>query len=218
MIEVRQVILARSLQMLKSSSGTVGYLPDLVAQLKARYSFIKAPEDEELLPSDPPKGAEFRHGKLPDNSNVIIDRFTVFSDGVVADAAESTDDADNFLTDLAEWAKKAIPKAIPSGPRFYLSQLEITMSPSIASYVPRFNPLGQSITDKLASYGIQSRTYEPSTVSLHFDVLGKAAPQPGAFFIDRRINIPYSESVWFAQAPLKTKDHVALLRELERSP
>src|SRR6266481_8655574 len=134
MIEVRQIALARSLQILKSPAGTIGYLPDLVSQLKARYNFVQGPKNEDLVPSDPPKGAEFRHGRLPNDLKVIIDKLTVFSDGVVADAAESTDHADQFLTDLQEWAKTAIPKAIPSGPRFYLSQLEIKMEPPLETY------------------------------------------------------------------------------------
>lgn len=217
MIEVRQVILARSLQMLKSPSGTIGYLPDLVNQLKARYSFIKVPKDEELLPSDPPKGAEFQHGKLPAEPSVIIDKLTVFIDGIVADAAESTDHADRFLSDLQEWAKTAIPKAIPSGPRFYLSQLEIKMEPTLEAYAPRLKPIGEKISARLATYGIQTPKFEVSAINMNFDVFGKPVPQPGQFVIDRRLNVAYSENVWFAQAPLRTADHIALLKELQQS-
>src|SRR6266705_5638539 len=102
MVEIRKVVLARSLQMIKSSSGTLGYLPDLVKQVNERYSFIKAPQNEDLLPSDPPKGSEFQHGKLSQSGRtVIIDKLTVFSDAVVVDTSSSTDDSDLCLNDLA---------------------------------------------------------------------------------------------------------------------
>ncbi len=214
MIEVRQIVLARSLQMRKSPTGTVGYLPDLVNQLKTRYGFIKAPKDEELLPSDEPKGAEFRHGKLPDDPNVIIDRFTVFNDGVVADAAESTDNADRFLDDLQDWARTAIPKAIATGPRFYLSQLEIKTDQPLEVYAAKFRPVGDEIAELLNGYGILTPRYEVSSIGLHFDQLARINPQPGVFSIERRQNVPYAEGVWFAQAPLKTADHVGLLKRL----
>ena len=214
MIEVRQIALARSLQILKSPAGTIGYLPDLVNQLKARYNFVQAPKTEDLLPSDPPKGAEFRHGRLPNDPKVIIDKLTVFNDGVVADAAESTDHADEFLSDFQEWAKTAIPKAMPSGPRFYLSQLEIKMEPPLEAYVQSLKPIGEKITQRLATYGIQTTRYEVSAINMNWDVSGKPVPQAGQFFIDRRLNVPYSENVWFTQAPLRTADHIALLKEL----
>jgi len=214
MIEVRQIVLARSLQLLKSPAGTIGYLPDLINQLKARYNFVQAPKNEDLLPSDPPKGAEFRHGRLPNDPKVIIDKLTVFNDGVAADAAESTDYADQFLSDLQEWAKTAIPKAMYSGPRFYLSQLEIKMEPPLETYVPSLKPIGEKITHRLATYGIQTTKYEVSAIHVNWDVFGKPAPQAGQFFIERRVNVPFSENVWFAQAPLRTVDHLALLNEL----
>lgn len=217
MLELRKVVLARSLQMIKSSSGTIGYLPDLAKQVKDQYSFIKGPKNEDLLPSDPPKGAEFQHGKLVQLSRIIIiDKLTVFSDGIVVDTSSSTDDSDLCLNDLAQWALTATPGVTQVGPRYYLSQMEVHMDPPLATRMPQFQLIGERTTARLAGYGIQAPVYQPSVIHMYYDTLGKPAPQPGAFVLERRLNIPHSENVWFSQAPLRTWDHMQLLGELEK--
>jgi hypothetical protein len=215
-IEIRAVILARAIQVVKSPSGTVGYLPDVVEQIKARYQFLALPTREELVPKDPGQGAEFRHGRLIHESRVIvIDKFTVFNDGVVVDMASSTDDADLFLNDLQTWAKTEIPKATAIGPRYYLSHLELHTELPLEIYAPALQPIGEKITKMLGSYGIKTPRFEVTSIGLYFDLLGRIQPQPGGFNIDRRLNVPYAENLWFSQAPLKTADHVRLLKEME---
>jgi hypothetical protein len=214
-IEIRGVVLARSIQVIRSSTGTVGYLPDIIQTLKGKYGFLTAPKDADI--GDASKGAEFTHGRvIREDQLVIIDKLTVFNDGVVAETKSSTDDADLFLEDLIEWAKTALPKALPTGPRYYLSHLEIKMESPLEIYAPGFRPIGEKLTEMLASYGIKTPPYEVTNVGLYFDLLGRVAPQPGAFYIDRRQNVRYEEGVWFSQAPLRTTDHIALLKEMER--
>ncbi|HTT76779.1 MAG TPA: hypothetical protein VMF50_12470 [Candidatus Binataceae bacterium] len=215
-MEIRNIILARSVQAIKTAGGTVGYLPDIVKEIKAKYGFLSAPKEEDLVPSDSPKGAEFKHGKLiVDERTIVIDRFAIFNDGLVVDTASSTDDTDLFLDDLAQWAKTAIPKVSSSGPRYYVSQIEVKMKP-LEAYVPSFRPAGEKVTALLSTYGINVPRYEVSSVHLFFDQLGRIPPQPGQFFFERRANIPYDDNVWFSQAPVKTTDHVALLKGFEK--
>ncbi len=38
---------------------------------------------------------------------------------------------------------------------------------------------------------------------------------PGAFKIERWVNEPYEANVYIASAPIKTRDHLALLEGLE---
>jgi hypothetical protein len=195
----------------------MGYLPDLVQLIKARYSFVSVPSDADLVPSDPPKGAEFKLGKLVVEGRVVVfDRVTIFSDGVVVDAASSTSDADLFLDDLAEWARSILPQVELVGPRYYLSQLEVHLDSALEEPVPVFKPVGEKVSSLLQTYGISVPRYEVASVHWHCDQLGKNPPQPAAFFIERRANIPYNESVWFAQAPLRTEDHKTMLEEFER--
>ena len=83
-------------------------------------------------------------------------------------------------------------------------------------YVPKFRTIGEQLTVLLKErYEIEVPSYEVSTIHLHFDLVGKLNPQPAAFLVERRLNVPYSHNVWFAQAPLRTTDHVAILQKLE---
>ncbi len=218
-MEIRNVLLARALQVIKSNSGTIGYFPEIVQEIKNRYGFLGVPSDEALVPSDTPKGVEFKHGRLitSDGRKIIIDRLTLFSDGAVADATSSTDDMDLVLDDLASWARSALPKLAVFGPRFYVSNLEIKMT-ALEEYAPAFRPIGNRITSLLSSYSIDAvPRYEVATVNLYFDPVGKQQPYPGAFSIDRRQSVPYEDNIWFSQAPLKTADHATILQELEET-
>jgi len=217
-MEIREILLARVLQMTHTTPGEAEYYPDLIPKIRKRYQFAITPKNEDLVPSDPPKGAEFRIGKLEiDGRTIVINVFTVFSDGVVVDTATSTDDADLFLSDLTQWAKEAIPNITFKGPRYYLNQMEVQTTASLENYLPSLMPIGEKISKLLRTYETAVPSYQVSTVALHFDQLGKNLPQPGAFSLERRANVAYAQNVWFAQAPLKTRDHVALLTELERS-
>jgi hypothetical protein len=218
-MEVTQVLLARVIQMLKPFGAAV-YLPEIANKLKAKYAFVTAPRDrefEELVSSEPTQGAEFRHGRLvSDGRQIIVQQLTVFNDGVVVDTTTSTDDSDLFLTDLLQWAREVLPEAKPLGPAFYLSNLEIHTRFALEKYVPTFRPFGDKIGALLNGYGIEAPRYEVSAVTLFFDQIGKLAPQPGAFNLERRANVPYEKNIWFAQAPLRTADHINLLLDLEK--
>lgn len=97
-MDVRQVILARVLQITHTTLGEAEYYPDLIPKIKERYQFAVAPKAEDLVPSDPPKGAEFKIGKLEvEGRTIVINVLTVFTDGVVVDATTSTEDADAFM-------------------------------------------------------------------------------------------------------------------------
>jgi hypothetical protein len=182
-------------------------LPDLIHGIKDRYGFVVAPEPTDLV-ADPSKAGEFKHGRfLATNRTIVVDALTVFNNGVVADTQSSTDDCDVFLGDLFEWATASIPGAALIGPRFYVSQLEMWMEAQLEAYAP----IGDKISSLLNGYGISSPRYSVSTIHMSFDQTGKALPQPGVFIIDRRLNVPHDENVWFSQAPLKTVDHVDVL-------
>ncbi len=215
-MEIRSIVLARSLQRTKSLFGIIGYLPEIIQKIKVKYGFLIAPRDEDLLPSDPPKGAVFQHGRLiTEGRLIVVDRFTVFNDGLVADSSSSTDEADLFLDDVISWAKQELPRAEVYGPRYYLSQIEIQMNTSLERFAPQFMPIGEKLTSLLNTYGLSVPRYEVTAIQMNFDQTGRLPPQPGAFFIDRRLNVPYNDNVWFAQAPLKTADHIALLKEID---
>ena len=60
----------------------------------------------------------------------------------------------------------------------------------------------------------QTFTYEPGIV-LRSDWTTRMNPPP--FTIERRADIPFSENTYFASAPMRTKEHIALVQEFEQS-
>jgi hypothetical protein len=219
-MDVRQVLLARAIQMFRVL-GTTGYLPEIAQKINDRYEFVSRPKNEELLPpaedAGQPKGAEFKHGRIrrADGRVVIVHLLTLFNDGVVVDTTTSTDDSDFILDDLTHWAKSEIRDLTPLKPRLYVSHLEIQAAVPAENYAPAFGSLGPKISTFLIDYGSDISTYQVSAITLNFDQIGKVPPHPGVFHMERRLNAPFKDNMWFAQAPLKTNDHIALLHELE---
>ncbi len=219
-MDVRQILLARAIQTFRVL-GTTGYLPEIAQKINDRYEFVSRPKNEELLPpaedAGQLKGAEFKHGRVrrTDGRVVIVHQLTLFNDGVVVDTTTSTDDSDLILDDLAHWAKSEIRDLTLLRPRLYVSQLEIQAAFAVENYAPAFGSLGQRISTFLTDYGSDISPYQVSAVTLNFDQIGKVPPHPGFFQIERRLNAPFKDNMWFAQAPLKTNDHIALLDDLE---
>jgi len=73
------------------------YLPDAVAKIVKRYSFLKSPSPEQALPYT------FAVGKF---QNSQIAEFSLYNDGLIVSSASDTDLLDAFLDDLLSWATK----------------------------------------------------------------------------------------------------------------
>jgi hypothetical protein len=216
-MEVQKFLLARVGQML-SVKATPAYMPDVIRAIIEKYGFAGYPKNEDIVPSDPPKGLEFIHGQLliEDHPAAVIDKFTMFNDGLIVDAAVSTDDGDRFLRDISTWIAVQMPLVTFSGPPFYVSQLEVKAKFSDENITPPiFRNAGTRIATLLDGYGVKVPAYQTSSIAMHYDASRMPQPQPGQLQIERRAELPYDAGVWFTQAPLKTTDHVQLLERLE---
>jgi hypothetical protein len=216
-MEVQKFMLARAFKML-SAKATPAYLPDVIRAIAEKYGFAGYPKNEDIVPSDPSKGLEFIHGQLliEGHRAVVIDKFTMFNDGLIVDAALSTDDADLFLKDISTWLGVQMPLVKPSGPTLYVSQLEVKANFSEESITPPiFRNVGKDIATLLDGYGVTVPKYQSSSIAMHYDTSSTSVIQPGQLQIDRRSGFPYDAGIWFTQAPLKTADHVQLLERLE---
>jgi hypothetical protein len=77
--------------------GTV-YGLNLSKACEERYGFLQAPRV--LADYDLSKGVTFLHGHF---DHRVIDKFQVFSNGIVAEAKLDTDECDRFLDDVLKW-------------------------------------------------------------------------------------------------------------------
>ncbi|MGA2412360.1 MAG: hypothetical protein ABSG46_18495 [Candidatus Binataceae bacterium] len=219
-MEVQEVILARAIRLVKVSA-VVSYWPDIVEKLGTEYSFARLPDVREILSSQnrgAAKGAEFRVGKFmrSDKTEALIDRFTLFNDGLVADCRTSTDDCDLFLDSIAVWAKEHLSGIKNIGKSLYLSQMEVKFG--VHKYAQGFDRLGQQVSGLIEKYGAIPGIgrFGFSSLAVSVEPGGLPNTQPSPFTIERRSNTRFDEDVFFAQAPLRTSDHRDLLAGLEQ--
>jgi hypothetical protein len=221
-MEVQEVLLARAIRLVKVSA-VVGYWPDLLKDLGTRFSFAHLPSAEDVIASQnkgTAKGAEFQVGRLrrKDGSTIVIEKFTVFNDGLVADTRTSTDDCDIFLDSIEEWASSNLSGFKNVGRSLYLDQLEVKFNLLQShEYAKVFNTIGEQVSSLLTEYGMPRITpYRFGSITMSMEPERQPALQPGVFQIERRQNIPFDENVYWAQAPLRTGDHTKLLEALEQ--
>jgi len=195
---------------------------ELVDAVKRRYDFLRVPDVEK--PSD---SFDFRVGKVRIGNRVIkIDQFIVTYVGTQATSLgaatrTSSDDADLFLEDIITWAHTEFGLDVtPLFAPAYHGQVEfIFETDGLSTRFEELNEIGKAITNIIQGYGLKEcPQFELYGFTMHFDTsdLALIKPIPTAFAIERRVGVRYSENKYFSQGPLKTKDHQAVLEQLEK--
>jgi hypothetical protein len=106
-MKLKAVLQAQAVWFLRPT-GSYGYLPKAVAQLRDKFQFLGVPKDEELLnPNSPASPITLRHGSSEiAGRTVVIDPLQIYTAGVLAGANTTTDDAEAFLNYPIEWLRK----------------------------------------------------------------------------------------------------------------
>jgi hypothetical protein len=208
-MEIKKIVQGRIIQLAKAQTN-LGWVPELLTEIGAKYQFTIVPKPEDLW-SKPDYKAEFKHGRLDAN---IVDSFALFHDGFVVDSTISTEVAESFLDDFLQWLKLRVPGLEEAGKPYYLSQLEVSMN--LGGFGNLLDTIGNQIFLQLEKYELLGvKPYSFSALQLAQDPLGKIGPNLSPFNIERRLDHPYSDDIFFAQAPLRTEDHKVLLVTLE---
>jgi hypothetical protein len=191
---------------------------DTVNDVIARYNFAKRPDlglsREELQKL----GLKFENGHYNVQGQMApIVSFVIFPDGVVIDASK-TDDAEAFWDDLSKWMiseKKFRDFTIAPTKRF-VSQVVTEFDTPLCKLINGFDDLTRLVSEKLnAIYDAQIKLGF-ARVDFEFDRLsGKSSLIIPRFIIDRRVNIEFSRERYYCSAPLRTKDHVEVLQQIE---
>jgi hypothetical protein len=192
------------------------YMPDLFQRIVERYSFVAAPTPQNTAEAIS-RGAKFNHGRLiTPSKTIVISELGFYNDGIIVDAV-NTDDAEYVVRDFTTWAMSAFglrePRTIIP-PRFtsivtveFDKEIELMMRGIniIAAHAAgAFNHSYQrDIEVKLLRLSVNA---DPGTVSPLLNT---------QFFIERRIQRPYTENRYQAGAPLRTEDHIAMLGAIE---
>lgn len=195
------------------------YLPEIIAEIRQRYGFVRVPEtaDEILSPADDPRPLLFRHGKLQHGERmIVINNMSIFTAAISVQVVASTDDADVVVDDILRHGAELAEEADPL--KLYLSQLEVVLGASLDRLSPLVDLIARGITGRLVEYGYRSAMppFGADSLGMQFDPAVGATPA-GHFRIERRERVPFDRNTYFSQAPLRTRDHIALLEEFDRA-
>ena len=194
-------------------------LAELIEAVKDRYNFRQVPTLAELAD----KPGTFGYGELKrGDAPIVIEQMIIAYAGIQATSVgastrTSTEDSDFFLDDIIGWfgEKYRLDTASPFAPA-YQSSLEVVFVEAITDRFEKLRPVGQQIAQFVKRYGVQNcPDFVLEGLSMHFEPNPALIPSPVAFSIQRRIGSRYADNKYFSQAPLKTKDHEAVLEQLE---
>jgi hypothetical protein len=219
-MKVRQTVLSRVVRQV-AVAGTGAPRIDVVRKIKDRYDFQKWPEKfeetfPELIAGPLAAGITFLEGKFKIDDKVIgINVFQLKPGVIFADTRSSTDHSEAFLEDYISRANAETPDCITStGPTYYVSQIEFTME-RVPDIIAPMEQTGKTIDRLLDDYGLKVPKYGFWGTTINTDPHQLGILPPAFFALERRVGFPFSSKVFFSQAPLRTKDHIALLEQLD---
>jgi hypothetical protein len=215
-MKFRQVILARAIRQV-AAIGNGAPRIDVIAKVKDKYKFLKAPERfQEVYPQNPLQPITFQGGKITINKrDVGIIQIQFVQNMIVVDTQTSTDDSDWIIDDYISTANAENPEAIvQTGPPYYLSHVELNLERA-PELPPQFEEAGKTIDRFLADYGEVVPKFGYWGVTLNLDSQGLGVLAPAFFALERRVGAAFNAKVFFSQAPLRTKDHLVVLEKLD---
>jgi hypothetical protein len=183
----------------------------LIRGLQDQYGFMQVPLTVAEL--DFKAGVTFLRGYYRGR---IIEKFQVYENGLLCEASEDTDLADDFLSEVLAWAirEHSLPVR-ETGVLAYISQLEVTSLIDLGSKFSSLNAVGSLLAQCLKEYGQPVSNYDVSGLRMHYDSMATPIPRPPHFVFERRVGQQYSTNEFFSSAPVRTKDHLKILDLLE---
>lgn len=213
-----QCLASQAIRLIDASAKRTGGglpAPKLARALEEKYGFFQGPrviEDYDLT-----KGVVFLHCEY---QGKVIDKLSLFNDGIVCDAKASTEFSDAFIDDVLETLRTVAGLDTEAGKtliQIYMSRIEVQADLDLGKSFSLFSKFGRDVAASIRSYGQKVNDYVPTGLSFHFDWPNPKEARPPALTFERREGVAYSENVYFSSAPLRTDDHLNHLIELERA-
>jgi hypothetical protein len=180
------------------------------------YKFLKRPMTADEMLDTQDKGINFEAGKF---GEIGITRLGLFNWGVIVETNSSTDDCEAILKDMLDWAAETFklanrPNLITR--RNYVSEIIFSSLMSFPAISPILKKVGEKLTNLVGGYLGQSLPFELGGLHWFFD-----ASQTKQLFTPFRIErftageTPFLENKYYSGAPLRTADHIQIIREFE---
>lgn len=216
-MKVRQILTGQAARFLVNKnygvSHSTGY--KLFREIKERYYFFQGPEKIEDFNLE--RGTTFLRGAL--NDSIKIDRLQLLKSAILCEASIDLDQCDIFLDDVIQFGSEILGVPIEENVEFgriYVSQLEVELDNTLQKYTDQFTEIGKNISSYIAVYGNKVEPYLPSAIAFSGDPAEIGGIKTESFKLEERVGFPRREKIYYSSAPLKTKDHIAVLEKLER--
>ena len=185
------------------------WIPDVNKGLRERYEFLKVPQTLDEWAQDGGKFLNGRHG------NIIISQLLLLSKGIGVDTKTNTDDCETVLRDVLTWAANNFGINLRLNPARMVFVSQITFVSDIS--LNWLHPSLKMLADRAGPFAnpvVPGSIYETAGVTIKVDD-SNLKTSPGAFTIERRIEVPFSENTYFSQAPMPTSEHQKALQDFE---
>lgn len=188
------------------------YFLPLLMELTKRYNFANIPDVAAAMKKN--AGIVLEHGSYTygTSGDFQID-LGIYNDGLVGDTKSDTDISDSLLNDVLAWLKKEHSFAYPTDMRkTYASKLHFEVSGSLNSLNAKLEKFSKAISSKSQYFG--KVDYELGGLNFVAQQVGPLLPQ--VFRFEREENRPFSSNRYYSFAAMPTKDHIALIEQLEQ--
>lgn len=215
-MELASVTLARAIALIETGRlNPRGELPreKFVSLVCERFSFMEFPS--KLEDFDRGKGISFKAGYFDGQS---IEELSIYNDGIKIDLRSSTENGQKIITDTLEWLKAKVGITYTNGmiPRWgYLSQLVVRSEIDFDKIHSAFSRAARAISEKVTERAGENFNYRTNAISFDFPKINGERTIAN-FTIERRIQTPDLEKLYYSQSPTQTSDHMKILEEFER--
>jgi len=190
---------------------------ELFKKLDERYSFAKSPKHPLDLNE---KGVlAFQLGTFVNSEKAHLNvTFTIYNNGFAAETTSSTNDASEFLQDLAEWMSKEFGFQLPPEDNLkkaYFSQTVVHLDAPLSTLNPKLQTIAGALQANAKSIDGKPRQFEFAGINFWTEDVGQTfAPAP--FRLERKWGVPLASNQYFSQAPLETERHLSLIGDVEK--
>ena len=191
---------------------------NIILGIADRYHFAKHPDLKTPREELGKIGLKFEDGFFV-GSQINVSEFNIFSDGIVV-SAKTTDDAEYFIADILQFMRENhnFREFIEAPLTRFISQIVVEFSSKLASLIKDHNLIANLISSQLSSIYQESISLDFSRLDFEFDKIGTKSPLiVPRFVIERRPGVAFERERYYCFAPLRTRDHIRVLEEIENS-
>ena len=195
------------------------YLPEASALVQHRYSFVHAPTIGPL--KDEQSMFRFERGVLKKGDKThVFTAFDVHPHGLVVQGND-TNAGEAFFDDFLEFGIENLGMKPPTRKplKVFVSAVIVEFEGEVNKVLRKWEDISRVLTESLKStYEVDLRA-ELGTLHLRpdpEDMTPRQSVMFNDFILERRIYEPYEHNRFYAAAPLRTDDHIALLQKLEK--